>query len=334
MVETLQPEWRVETIEPIDDGTDFVARLEVVTPSDGREVICKAVTSDHVPAASARAEPYMLARVATETDIPVPELYGSCAEHPAYPAPFSLMASVDGEQYEKISDEIDDRIRAAVLRDAAQHLATLHELAGFEAVGRLGVTDNELHPVSVEHAPPGDTRQWALTHAERAIDSLHEGGHFTHLDDQESRFADLAPDLRAVVREKLPALAAPDGPRLTHIDYRFGNLIVDDSGVKAVLDWGNLLAVEPAYALAVTEGLLTAPELDGEDRTAELRELFRETYSRSREGWVFTAERERRMELYKLVYRLDAMACLPLWRPPGERDRYEQRHRSFVAEYL
>jgi hypothetical protein len=56
-----------------------------------------------------------------------------------------------------------------------------------------------------------------------------------------------------------------------------------------------------------------------------------------RPGWTFDADTEARMETYRLVARLGAMACLPLWMEdatPEERDEREKQHREALSTDL
>jgi len=87
MVEAIEPEWHVESIERSPHGTDLVAIVDVRTP-DPRSVVLKATTADFVDPIIARSEPRLLALVGRETNIPVPAVFGYCDEHERYPAPF------------------------------------------------------------------------------------------------------------------------------------------------------------------------------------------------------------------------------------------------------
>ena len=110
---------------------------------------------------------------------------------------------------------------------------------------------------------------------------------------------------REYLRNTIPELPDPDPPTYCHGDY--------------------------------TESMLLSPERDGERRTEKLRETFRTAYTEEREDWAFDGARQQRMAVYRLLYRLNAMACLPLWHreaTPDERDQREQEHRAFVAQSL
>ena len=335
MVEALTNGWTVEAITRVDEGTDFVAELRVETSDGDRTVVLKAATADHVEPTFASAEPRLLEVAAAETAIPVPDVYSYCDDHPDLPAPFVLLEHVEGENYEGRVEELSASARDQIVADAGRHLAALHELGPLPGTGRIGIEAGELAVLGNER--PDDSRLWALASAEEALDALESGGYFPELAENPERFADLVPELRSYLGEHLPALPEPEPPTYCHGDYRYGNLLVDpETGeTDAVLDWGNVLAVEPAYNLANAESLLVTPDRDGPERTSALRNAFRDAYEAARSDWTLDADGRERLELYLLVCRLDAMACLPLWYPDAvERDRMEREHRRFVREYL
>ncbi|WP_226021217.1 phosphotransferase family protein [Halomicrobium salinisoli] len=335
MVRYLEPSWEVAAIERADHGTDSVALLEVETPAGDRSVVLKAATADHVSPERARTEPRLLTLVGRETGIPVPDVFGHCDDHEEYPAPFYLMARVDGENFENRADELSPRARERVFREAGEHLAELHDLGPLPRVGGVGVRDGELAvPEDGDHDGFHD---WLLDSYEDTLDSLADGGYFPHLAEDRSRFADIVPDVRRYLRETVPELPDPGPPTYCNKDYRYGNLLLDpETGeAQAVLDWGNVMAAPPAFNLASTESLLLTPDVEGTDRTAELRDALRTAYADARDEWTFDEATEERLRVYRLACRLDAMACLPLWYP--DRDEREQRaadHRRFVARYV
>ncbi len=346
MVRELEPSWQVDSVTHEEQGTDFVATLEVTTPEGQKQVVLKAVTSEHMPSAAGRAEPRFLEFAASKTSIPVPTVFGCCDDHPAYPTPFFVLSYVEGENYENQGHTLQSDVRERILSQAGTHLAELHELGPLSEIGRLGYIDGEIQPIESGQQRQNSTAQRSnamldrfLANGEHTLDALLDGGYFPELADDPERFADLVPPLREYLRKAIPELPNPDPPTYCHGDYRYGNLLVDpDSGeIRAVIDWGQITALEPAHNLAYAESMLLSPERDGERRTEELRETFRTAYTEERDDWAFDTARRQRMEVYRLLYRLDAMACLPLWHQdatPDERDQREQEHRAFVAGYL
>ncbi|WP_436928395.1 phosphotransferase family protein [Halosimplex halobium] len=338
MVAAIRPEWTVESVERSPHGTDFVATLDVGTPGGPRAVVLKATTADLVDPPVARAEPRLFELAGRETTIPVPRVYGYCDAHGEFPAPFYLAEHVEGANLEDDPGRLDPAARERVVREAGRNLAELHELGPLPAVGTVGVQDGELTVLDTDDHPRAeDFRERLLEDYEGTLDRLTEGGYFPDLADDPERFADLVEPVREHLRDVIPDLSEPDPPTYNHWDYRYGNLLLDPERgeTKAVLDWANLSAAEPAYNLAKVEFHLLKPVRDDEVRTAELRETFRSAYAGGREEWRFDEATLERMAVYRLVDRLDAMACLPLWyedATPAGRDERAAEHRAFLAE--
>lgn len=338
MVQTLEPEWSVESIDRVTHGVNFVATLGVRTPT-ARTVVLKATTTDLVPEV-ARSEPRLLELVGRETDVPVPSVIGTCNDHEDYPTPFYLMDHIAGENYEGHPERLTPDARERVLREAGRNLAELHALGPLPAAGTIGVHDGDLTVIATDDHPQyDDFRDWLLRHVDWMLDRLTNGGYFPELAEQPTRFADLVPDLRQYVRETIPKLSEPEQPTYCHRDYRYGNLLVDPKTGKAraVLDWADLLSADPAYNLASTESLLLNPDTEGDEYTQMLRHAFRTAYTQQRECWAFDRETHKRMRLYRLACRVNAMACFPLWyqdATPEERAERETEHWAFVAQYV
>ena len=337
MVRACRPDWTLRAYERSAEGTDFVAYVTCGTPGGEREAVLKATTAGFVDPAVARAEPRLFALVGRETTIPVPEVYGFVDDHPDYPAPFSLVERLPGENFEGRPGDLSPAARERVVRDAGRNLAALHDLGPLPRVGSVGVRDGDLAVLDGEHGPCDGFREWLRASAENALDALADGTFFPERAAEPDRFADLVPALRDCVEERVDALPDPDPPTYCHWDYRYGNLLVDPATgrTEAVLDWANLSATDPAYNLAKAEAHLLDPVRDPAEHTAALRTALREGYSEARDGWTFDASVTERIETYLLVSRLSEMACLPLWYPENdERDEREADHRAFVARYL
>lgn len=229
--------------------------------------------------------------------------------------------------------------RDRVVAEAGRNLVALHEVGRLPVVGAVGVRDGDLAVLDADEYPRyDDTRTWLLSNCKDALSALEDGGWFLELADRPDRFADLVPVLGDHLREAISALPDPDPPTYCHWDYRYGNLLVDpDSGeTRAVLDWANLRAADPACNLAKAESHLFDPTAENGDRVADLRRQFRTAYESARPDWTFDDAREC-TETYCLICRIDAMACLPLWLEDAtaeERDKRERQHRAFVADCL
>lgn len=334
LVSELKPGWRVTEHQRIDHGTDFLASLRVDTPDGEQRVVLKAATADHVPPSAARLEPRFMRLVASEMRVPVPTVYAICDTHDTSPTPCFLMGAVDGENYENRVAELPFETQARIVSAAGRYIAAINELGSAAGIGRLGYRGGEIRPVE---ETAGDLLDHTLDSAEETLSTLDSGGFFPDLAQEPERFADLVAPLRSYLRETIPELPEPDPPRYCHADYRYGNLLADpDTGeTTAVLDWGLVSDQEPAHNIAFTECALLDRQRDGEERTAELRSLFRDAYSERRGGWAFDDCRRERMAVYRLVYRISEMACFPLWySESSERAAREQRIRAFVDQSL
>ncbi|MHB9286010.1 phosphotransferase family protein [Halobacteriales archaeon Cl-PHB] len=339
MVSTLRPDWRVDAIERSPHGTDFVGILDVRTP-ERRTVVLKATTADFVDPPIARAEPRLLELVNEHTSIPVPGVYGYCDRHETHPAPFYLMDYVEGDNYEGNEAALSVETRATLIQEAGENLAELHELGPLPAAGKVGVEAGELTVLdTADHPRIENFREDVLANSMETLDQLTDGGYYPELADDRNRFADLVPAVREYLAETIPALSTPEKPTYCHWDYRIGNLLIEpETGeTRAVLDWANLSAAEPAYNLAQTEFYLLYPQRDGPERTERLREILRNAYTATRTEWTFDDPTCERIDLYRLTARLGAMACLPLWyqdASPAERTERATEHRAVVERYL
>lgn len=340
MVHSLQPSWGIEAVTRAANGTDFVASVDVQTPNGPSTTVLKATTADHVSPETAFAEPRILEFIGRKTSIPVPTVFGYCDEHNDYPTPFYLMAHVEGENYEGRVSDLSKTARTEILHEAGRNLAELHTLGPLPRSGRIGVVDGELAILDTDEFSSHESfHERLLASYEGNLDSLATGGYFANLADDKNRFTDLVPPLRQYLQETIPKLPAPEPSTYSHEDYRYGNLLIEPTTgrTQTVLDWGIFSSAPPAYNLANTEPLLLTPDVDSVEKTDELRQTFRRSYAERRPEWSFDDATLRRMEVYRLTCRIDAMACLPLWHQdatPSERDERAAEHRDYVRQYI
>lgn len=349
MVRHLEPRWNVREFERVEDGANSTVFVDVTTPNGPRRVVLKASTASYPLAETrARVEPRMLSLVGRETEIPVPTVFAVCDHHDSYPTPFFLMSHVAGETFDHArAPELPARTRETIFREAGDHLAELHELGPLPAVGELTYRDGDVRVLdSAEHPMYDRFHDWLLDTCEETLDRIEEdGGYFPDLTEDPTRFTDLVPEVRRYLRETIPKLAPPEPPTYCHKDYRYGNVVVDPNTgrTRAVLDWGILMSAPPAFNIALTESKLLKPDLNDDSRATtgragELRQTLWDAYAETRDDWTFDAETRERIRLYRLAYRLDAMACLPFWYRTDptmdDRDVRAAEHRAFVEQYL
>jgi aminoglycoside phosphotransferase (APT) family kinase protein len=349
MISHLVPSWDVVNVDTVEEGSNTTAIVNAETPDGERTVVLKAATSTWPGADDkTRAEPRLLSLVHEETSIPVPGMHGVCDDHGTYPTPFFLMEHVDGECFSQDqAPEMPSSMRKTIVREAGQHMAELHMLGPLPAVGDIVCYDGDITIRDTEASPSyDDFHEWLLDHYEETLDQLEEnGGYFPDLTEDPNRFTDLVPEIRAYLRETIPDLSDPDPPTYCHKDYRYGNLVVNpETGTaNAVIDWGILMAAPPAFNIAITEGKLLKPDHNGDSnpttgRAGELRDVMWDAYTAKRDGWTFDEGTRERIHVYRLAYRLDSMACLPLYFSTDptldDREARADEHREFVAQYL
>lgn len=349
MVQHLRPAWTPVGVERLEAGVNSTVVLDVETPTTDRRVVLKAITSPHpLAAVRARAEPRVMTLLRQETPLPVPAVFGVCNDHGTYPTPYFLMAYVPGETFDHAqAPDLPSDVRETMFREAGRNLAELHRVGRFTEVGDLVGRGDEITVLDTPDSPSYDAfHEWLLDTYEETLDQLlEEGGYFPDLAEDRSRFDDLVPGVRAYLRDAVPDLPPPEPPTYCHKDYRYGNLVVDpDTGAtRAVLDWANLMSAPPAFNLAIAESKLLKPDLNADasasaGRAGELRGALWDEYESVRETWTFDADTRERIRLYRLAYRLDQMACLPLFAridpTLDDREARATEHRRFVRQYL
>jgi aminoglycoside phosphotransferase (APT) family kinase protein len=349
MVQHLRPDWTPTGIDRVTDGVNSTVVVDVDTPTGDRTVVLKAITSSHPLAADrARAEPRVLSLVGRETTVPVPTVLGTCDDHESYPTPYFLMEYVDGECFaQDRAPTLPSPVRETIFREAGRNLTALHSLGPLDEVGDLVGRDATVTVLDTPESPSYDAfHAWLVDSYEETFDRLLEdGGYFPDLTEDPSRFDDLVPKIRTYLTETVPTLSPPEPPTYCHKDYRYGNLVVapETGETRAVLDWANLMSAPPAFNLAIAESKLLKPDLNTDadasvGRAGELRRALWNAYESARDGWSFDEATRERIRVYRLAYRLDAMACLPFfYRSDPTLDDREVRaseHRSFVEQYL
>ncbi|UOO94268.1 phosphotransferase [Halococcus dombrowskii] len=314
-----------------------------------RSIVLKASTSSHPLAADrSKAEPRVLSLLRRETTVPVPTVFDTCDDHETYPAPYFLMEYVDGRTIDHAdAPDLPFDVRETIFSEAGRNLAELHTLDSFDEIGDIVGTNGGISVLDTSDSPSYDVfHDWLLDSYEETLDQLLEdGGYFPELATDPNRFDNLVPDIRSYLKETISNLSAPKPPTYCHKDYRYGNLVVaPESGeARAVLDWANLMSAPPAFNLAIAESKLLKPDLNTDasasaGRAGGLRRALWDAYESVRDEWSFDAATRERIRLYRLVFRLDQMACLPLFArtDPTLDDRAARatEHRAFVEQYL
>ena len=164
-------------------------------------------------------------RLAEEAKVPVPHVHWVCTDEAFVGGPFFLSTRVAGET-------VPRRVLRLVER----------ERIGARLAGQLGDAFARLHAVPVERAPAGLARPEGASAGERALEAMR-----VQLDTLWQPASALALGLRWLERN-----ASVVAPRLSivHGDLRNGNIIVDATGLRAVLDWEATHLGDPIEDLA------------------------------------------------------------------------------------
>lgn len=332
MVAVARPDWRVREAALAPDGVTPVYHLVVDTPEGPREVVLKAAREDdHLGVGAVDAEARLLAVVADHTAIPVPDVLGAVdavevaddeadradrADGPDEAAdelrtPYFLMESMPGEKvpWPEVGS-LPDATLETVARRTGEYLGQLHgiDAPNVDAFGR-GVSCEGTSSLRGER-PPGDPSELVLSDGFDAFRDQLRDWHEADLDRlADGRFADLVPDLRTALADGRRSLPASLSPVLARMDHGWHNLLLDREAdgagnvdeLSAVLDWGSLCAMPPAFDLALVELYLAGgwwlalPEVP--DRRRLVREAMLPAYERER---TVPAAYEDQRALYQL----------------------------------
>ncbi|OYN77585.1 phosphotransferase family protein [Mycolicibacterium sphagni] len=149
-------------------------------------------------------------RALSATAVPVPEvIFDETGEPPEIPPLFAMSFS-DGTAVEPLFDADDAgpaRVVAERFRHAARALAALHQLSPAEL---------RLHDEPVI-APADEVDKWC-----RALSTVDP---------------ELAPGWQQAADALHATAPPPVGPAIVHGDFRLGNLLADERGITAVIDW-------------------------------------------------------------------------------------------------
>ncbi len=164
-------------------------------------------------------------RLAEEAEVPVPHVHWVCTDERYVGGPFFVSNRVAGET-------VPRRVLRLVEREGI----------GARLAGQLGHAFARLHAVPPERAPAGLSRPAGVTAVERALAAMRE-----QLDSLWQPAPALALGLGWLERE---AKHVADRLSIVHGDLRNGNIIVDATGLRAVLDWEGTHLGDPIEDLA------------------------------------------------------------------------------------
>ncbi|WP_286199181.1 phosphotransferase family protein [Mycolicibacterium sp. ELW1] len=176
-----------------------------------RRVVVKVAPPGHAPIAHRDVlRQARIIRALWGTEVPVPQiLFDDAGEPPDIP-PLFVMSFSHGTSVEPLFDTDDagpETAVAARFHRAAHTLGVLHRLSPAE----FGLTGE---PVI---APAAEVDKWC-----RTLETVDPA---------------LAPGWQQVAHALRAATPPPIAPAIVHGDFRLGNLLADEQGITAVIDW-------------------------------------------------------------------------------------------------
>lgn len=330
MLRAVEPDWRLREAEFVADGEMAVYRLAVATPDGERACYLKATTSPDA-GRGVDAEARLTAVVHEHTDAPVPTVLGAVDEHESLRAPFFLMEAMPGRppSMTALVDRSPAEMRA-MGRQTGRWAAQLHDVE-VPGLARFGTPLTHAGDASLcGEAPSGDPAELAgPPHGGAWLDRLRA---WTEEDLEAlagtDRFADLVDPIDATLQQRFAALPSDPDPVLGRVDQGFWNLLVDGSGteITALLDWGSLFVVPPAFDLAAMEAFLAGGPWIGLEEVPDHREAVREGLL---EGYREHRAVPRRYDARRRCYQLQLAILLLV-----SLDRGPERPRHVPAERI
>jgi len=234
-----------------------------------------------------RKEEKLLERVNSETNIPTPNIIYSDLSKEKIPYLFYIGEKIDGYDPIYRYKYLPKAERMNILRQSAEYLGELHSNVDFRDYGEIKYRDGTLE---IEGC---SWYEWMENWAEQHIESLAD-----------SRFSDLQEDARRFMEEH-KELAEVADPCCVHFDVTADNLIVEDGGIKAVLDWEKAISGAPEWDLQYSKILMINVHFETESIEEEMFEEFLKAYLKENElkqGW------QKRFLYYNTIWSYQALA--------------------------
>lgn len=169
---------------------------------------------------SSRREEFEILEVAGEAGVPVPRVYWCCEDPAVLGAAFLLMQRVEGETLARrlLRDERYARARRELTGQLGRALAQIHAI------------DPARLPFLARPAPGTTGAETEVRHYREIYDTIAPDPH---------------PAIDLALRWLETHLPEPSPIAVVHGDFRIGNVMFDESGLCAVLDWEIYHAGDP-----------------------------------------------------------------------------------------
>ena len=169
---------------------------------------------------SSRREEYEILKVAGDAGVPVPKAYWLCEDPAVLGASFIVMERIEGEALARrlLRDERYARTRAVLCAELGQALARIHSI------------DPARLPFLARPAEGQTAAEFEVERFREIYDTIAPDPH---------------PAIELSLRWLATHLPGPSPIGVVHGDFRVGNVMFDERGLRAVLDWELYHAGDP-----------------------------------------------------------------------------------------
>ena len=256
------------------------------TLTDAGAVKTTWLTDEHVIQAPRVGEAYRIAlntalyEELAETAVPVPRVHDSSVDPPAY----GVYERHNEPDLGALYGEIDEATELSLIEEAGRIQGAMHQVA----IDGYGYPDGD-RPIQ------GSSEDWASFFEEYVQDSL------------EYCAPVLADETIEQIGSIVTAARIPSEPpsRIIHNDYHPGNLLGDEDGITAVIDFDNAIYGDQIYDLQRSKGMVGL-EAPGEPYDHDRVQAFERGYKQEQE----LPTDEASTELYDLAARTEWMTAM------------------------
>lgn len=290
-----RPDASISAVEEPDAGLGLDGDIRLVTLAE--QTVAVHVREDD----AAGIDPAVKRVVGARTDVPVPRiLHEGVVDGRAYHVEERLPGASLQHRFVALPVEQQER----VLHQVGGMIGDVHEAVRFDASGWLGRDDG----VAV-------TGRMAWPDLLQAVVDEELAGV------QETRFADLLPDIRDAVERGMAAVPRDVDAVLLHNDLGPSNVLGTGARVTGIVDWANAVAGDSAYDLVRAERSFIDKRMD----TARdgLRAALYDGYRENRD----VAVSDRKRDVYRLACTLEVLRWFPVWSAPMDDDAADERAR-------
>jgi|APHM01.1.fsa_nt_gi Predicted aminoglycoside phosphotransferase len=264
----------------VEEGLNTIYKLE----SEDQEYILKVHTNDQNREGWFRAEPEIYELVSENTDVPSPEIIHKDLSGQDYENPFYLMEKLQGENPDKLKQDLSDEELGNLMYQYGEILGEIHNIpTSLERYGMVSAENGELQNTE-------DAEKWTSS-LQETIDAWAD-----IVEDKWDEPVEIETP-EAEIRERIPE--EPESV-FNHSDNRLDNLLVEGDEITGFIDWSHPRTGHSEYDLARAEYLLIDRDLDFKDK--ETKESLRDKlYQGYRQNNSIDGNYDERRDVYRFA---------------------------------